>query len=129
MRSVKQRDTKPEKVVRTILTRMGIRYRVANRDLPGSPDIANRRGKWAIFVNGCFWHGHRNCEKTKGGRYGRVPVAHRQFWREKFAANRMRDAKKCRELRAMGFKVILVWECQLTHHITVNERFRVLKLR
>jgi DNA mismatch endonuclease, patch repair protein len=110
MTAVRQQDTAPELAVRRILSSLRIRYRVSNRDLPGSPDVANRSRKWAIFVNGCFWHGHKNCPKTKSGPGEfRVPRSNRIFWREKLKANRSRDARAMRELRARGFSVILVW--------------------
>lgn len=114
MSAVKQKDTDAEIRVRKTLRELGISYRVRNRDLPGSPDIANRRRRWAIFVNGCFWHGHRNCPKTKAKRTSRIPASNKIFWAEKIAANRRRDARKCRQLRALGFKVLIIWECQLS---------------
>lgn len=129
MRAVKQRDTSPEMAVRRILTDLGIHYRVQNRDLPGSPDIANRSRKWAIFVNGCFWHGHKNCAKTKGGKGSRVPVQNRGYWSEKFAENRQRDARKCRQLRQSGYKVLLVWECELADSRMLTERLSRIRQR
>ena len=113
MARVGQKDTPPELAVRSILTSLGLRYRVRNRDLPGSPDIANRSRRWAVFVNGCFWHGHKNCPRTKPGEGFRVPVKNSTFWREKFATNRTRDARAIKSLRARGFVVALVWECEL----------------
>jgi DNA mismatch endonuclease (patch repair protein) len=67
MKAVKQTNTGAELEVRKLVTALGSRYRLGNRDLPGSPDLANRTKRWAVFVNGCFWHGHKNCPKTKGG--------------------------------------------------------------
>ena len=122
MRAVKQHGTSPELAVRGILRDLGVAYRVHNRDLPGSPDMANRRRHWAVFVNGCFWHGHRNCSKTKGGRGSRVPKKNSEFWRKKLEDNRRRDARKCRELRARGFRVLIVWECQLRESDVLRER-------
>jgi DNA mismatch endonuclease (patch repair protein) len=122
MKSVGQTNTRPEKAVRQILKDVGIRYRLHNRDLPGTPDFANRRHRWAIFVNGCFWHGHKNCQKTKGGKAPRVPLNNRQYWAEKLNQNRSRDARKCRELRELGFRVHLVWECELKDLSQVRER-------
>lgn len=122
MRAVSQRDTEPELVVRRILTSLGLRYRVHGRGLPGSPDAANRKRGWAVFVNGCFWHGHRNCRKTKSGRKERVPASNGSYWGPKIAENRARDARKCRELRAMGFRVVIVWECELAHPDLLSQR-------
>jgi len=123
MAAVGQRDTSPEMAVRSILTSLGARYRVKNRDLPGSPDIANRRRRWAIFVNGCFWHGHKNCPKTKSGPgQFRVPRSNEEFWREKLLANRARDARAIRTLRASGFTVLVVRECNLRNPDSVRDR-------
>lgn len=122
MRSVGQRDTKAELEVRRILKSLGLAYRVDNRGLPGSPDIANRSKRWAIFVNGCFWHGHRTCRKTKACGSPRIPVANGGYWEEKFVANRKRDARKCIELRALEFKVLIVWECELLEPSQLRER-------
>lgn len=123
MKSVRRSDTTAELVVRSLLSSMGLRFRVKNNDLPGSPDVVNRKGKWAVFVNGCFWHGHKNCPKTKGGSASRVPMSNRAFWFEKLKANRSRDAKKCRELRDLGYRVLIVWECQLSMPDQLKIRF------
>ena len=104
MARTRQSGTAPELVVRQALRQLGHRYRVANRDLPGSPDLANRRRRWAIFVHGCFWHRH-GCKATT------TPSNNREFWEAKFARNEARDARVARELRAEGFVVIVVWEC------------------
>jgi DNA mismatch endonuclease (patch repair protein) len=124
MASVAQKDTKPELRVRTILRMLGVRYRVRNRDLPGSPDIAHRGRRWAIFVNGCFWHGHKNCRKTKSTTSSRVPKTRAEFWFDKLATNRSRDAKQCRELREMGYRVLILWECDLLDEKGVASRLR-----
>ena len=113
MKAVRRADTRPELQVRKLVASVGVRYRVRNRDLPGSPDLANRTRHWALFVNGCFWHGHKNCPKTKGGAGSRVPNVRYRFWKKKLQDNRRRDAAKCRVLRALGFRVLIVWECQL----------------
>lgn len=127
MAAIGQRDTPPEKAVRSILSSLGIHYRVKNRDLPGSPDIANRKRRWAIFVNGCFWHGHKNCPKTKGGPGAyRVPKTNEDFWREKLEANRARDARAITELRGRGFDVVVLWECGLDDVDAVLGRLRVI---
>ena len=122
MKAVRQRDTKPEIWVRRVLHRAGIRYRTSNRDLPGAPDIANRRNRWAVFVNGCFWHGHKNCSKTRSRRTARVPVSNRDYWSEKLQNNRKRDSLKIRALRKLGYTVILVWECQIKSPDEAEER-------
>lgn len=124
MAAVGQRDTAPEMTIRAILRGLGIRYRVRNRDLPGSPDIAHRGNKWAIFVNGCFWHGHKNCVKTKSRNGYRVPQTRSDFWFNKLLANRSRDAMRCRELRRMGYRVLILWECALQDADKVVRRLR-----
>jgi DNA mismatch endonuclease (patch repair protein) len=105
---VRQRDTRAELVVRNILwCVLGARYRTRNRDLPGSPDIANRSRRWAVFVHGCFWHHHRGCYRAT------IPKRNRAFWLDKFQANRARDARALRRLRRLGFRCLVVWECQI----------------
>ena len=108
MSHIRQSDTSIEKIVRHLVSDTGARYRLANRDLPGSPDLANRAHGWAIFVNGCFWHGHRNC------RAATLPKTNVRFWREKIAANRKRDVTKSRQLRKLGFRVMTVWGCEIS---------------
>jgi DNA mismatch endonuclease (patch repair protein) len=81
-------------------------YRRNVRTLPGSPDFANKSKRWAIFVNGCFWHHHKTCAR------GTIPTRNREFWVEKFAANRRRDARMIAALRAIGFNVAIIWECE-----------------
>lgn len=107
MGRVRQSGTAQEQSVGRILREAGFAYRRNVGALPGSPDFANRKRKWAVFVNGCFWHGHRNCALAT------VPKANRTFWQEKFVANRRRDARAIRELRRRGFKVVVVWGCRV----------------
>ena len=127
MAAVGQKDTPPELAVRRILTSLGLRYRVKNRDLPGSPDIANRSRKWAVFVNGCFWHGHKNCSKTKSGPGEfRIPRSNSEFWRDKLETNRKRDARAVRALRARGYRIVVVWECSLKDPERVVHRLETL---
>jgi DNA mismatch endonuclease, patch repair protein len=106
MAGIRQKDTTPEMAVRRALTRLGLRYRVRNRDLPGSPDVANRAGRWAIFVHGCYWHRHPGCHRSS------TPRRNREFWEAKFTANVERDARTASELRARGFRILTVWECE-----------------
>jgi DNA mismatch endonuclease (patch repair protein) len=107
MAGVRQRDTSAEQLVRQILIRLGHRFRSENRDLPGSPDIANRSRQWAVFVHGCFWHRHMGCVRTT------TPKRNRLFWEQKFAQNQRRDARALTALRKMGFRTLVVWECQV----------------
>jgi DNA mismatch endonuclease, patch repair protein len=107
MSRVRQRDTAPELAVRRVLTRAGIRYRVCPKSLPGRPDIANRSQRWALFVHGCFWHGHPGCALA------RLPKTNSTFWTAKIEANRLRDDRRVKELEALGMRVYAVWQCEL----------------
>lgn len=107
MQAVKGRDTKPEMVVRSLVHRMGYRFRLHRRDLPGTPDLVFPRLKAVIFVHGCFWHRH-SCVNGR-----RIPETRRQFWLAKFAGNRQRDQRNITKLRRAGWRVLVVWECQL----------------
>lgn len=106
MAAVRQRDTKPEQEVRSLLHRAGFRFRLTDRRLPGSPDIVLRRWRVAVFVNGCFWHGH-DCHLY------RLPATRTEFWRAKTVANVKRDERVVSELRAAGWRIITVWQCAL----------------
>ena len=126
MRAVRQQDTRPEIVVRSLLSKMGLGYRIRKMDFPGRPDIANRSKRWAIFVNGCFWHGHKHCKKTKSNGQPRVPKTRAEFWSKKFSTNRSRDAARCRDLRKMGYRVYIIWECASTDQTALANRLRSL---
>jgi DNA mismatch endonuclease (patch repair protein) len=106
MAAVRGRDTRPEKVVRRALHANGLRFRLHVRSLPGCPDIVLRRWRVAIFVNGCFWHAH-GCKDAK------LPTTRQDFWREKLQGNALRDKKNINALRSEGWRVLVVWECQL----------------
>lgn len=97
MQAVRRHGTDIEIAVRRAVTRLGLHSLANAAALPGRPDLSNRRQKWAIFVHGCFWHGHRNCRKTKGGEAGRILVANKTFWEEKISTNQPRDARKAQE--------------------------------
>jgi DNA mismatch endonuclease (patch repair protein) len=102
---IRQLNTTPELVVRTVAAQLGLRFRVHNPDLAGSPDLANRKRRWAIFVNGCFWHHHARCHRAT------TPKRNREFWVAKFANNQRRDRRAITALRREGFVVLTVWEC------------------
>jgi DNA mismatch endonuclease, patch repair protein len=120
MKRVRRADTAPELVVRRFLRELGASYRTCVRGLPGTPDIANRRRGWAIFVHGCFWHGHRGCKLS------RLPRTNTAFWRRKLAGNRARDARKEAELLAAGLRVLVVWQCEIRHRDELAFRLRRL---
>lgn len=105
MAAVKGKNTKPEMIVRKYLFSRGLRYRVNNRKLPGSPDIVLKKYKTVVFIDGCFWHGHENCK------YFRLPKSNVDFWRHKIAMNIARDYANNVDLRLAGWRVIRVWEC------------------
>jgi len=105
MAAIRSKNTKPERIVKQLLRQMGFRLRLHAAALPGKPDIVIPSGKFAVFVHGCFWHSHR-C------RYGTVvPSTNRIFWRRKRADTINRDRRNVRQLRAMGWLVVTVWEC------------------
>jgi|ERR1051326_717639 DNA mismatch endonuclease (patch repair protein) len=107
MSRVPQRHSKPELAVRKLLTEAGYRYTLHARNLPGSPDIVFSRRKKVIFLHGCFWHRHPNCNKAT------MPKTRTEFWAEKFKANVRRDSKAISDLKRLGWKVMVVWECQI----------------
>ena len=107
MAAIRSNDTKSEMLVRRYLHGMGWRYGLHNKKLPGTPDIVMRRFKTVIFVHGCFWHGHENCK------YYRLPKSNTVFWQDKVDKNRARDERDTEALRKQGWRVIVVWECEL----------------
>jgi len=116
MGRVRQKDTAPELSVRRILFSNGFRYRLHVRSLPGSPDIVLPRFKTAIFVHGCFWHRHAACRRTT------TPKTRTEFWQAKFDANMARDSKNEALLKELGWRVIVVWECETTDGATLVEK-------
>lgn len=116
MARVRQRGTAAELCVASILRELRASYRVNVRSLPGSPDFANKRRRWAIFVHGCFWHHHMSCKRAT------VPKHNRTFWLEKFSANRARDARAEREIKDAGFRVVVIWECETERIGTVRRK-------
>jgi DNA mismatch endonuclease (patch repair protein) len=120
MRRVRSRDTGPERTVRKILTGLGLRYRLQRADLPGKPDIVMARRRLAIFVHGCFWHGH-DC-----ARGARVPKQNQDYWLAKVGRNRARDSACSEALEAAGWRVSVVWECELRDLPGLTRRLQVL---
>ena len=118
MRRVKGRDTTPEKTVRRLLTRLGARYRLHRRDLPGRPDIVMPGRRLAFFVHGCFWHGH-DC-----ARGARVPKQNRDYWTAKVTRNVARDAAAQASLRAAGWTPVVIWECALKDEAALVARLQ-----
>jgi DNA mismatch endonuclease, patch repair protein len=118
MASVRASDTMPEMIVRRLVHRMGYRFRLHAKDLPGTPDLVFRSRRKVIFVHGCFWHAHQGCALA------RVPKTRLLFWTSKFAANRARDAKANRALKALGFRTLTIWECELRKLQRLEQRLR-----
>jgi DNA mismatch endonuclease (patch repair protein) len=107
MSRIRSRDTQPERMVRSMLHRQGLRFRVNVRSLPGSPDIVLSRYRCVVFVHGCFWHRHQGCKYTT------TPKTRSAFWQHKFAANIARDIEVRRKLRQLGWRVCLIWQCEI----------------
>jgi DNA mismatch endonuclease (patch repair protein) len=116
MSCVKSIDTGPEIAVRSILHRFGFRYRLHAKDLPGRPDIVNRRRKIAIFVHGCFWHGHQGCYLA------RLPKSNREYWLKKTKGNQARDVARLSTLRQEGWSVLVIWQCELRRKDAISKR-------
>jgi len=117
MSRIPSKDTFPEMVVRKLCREIGLSgYRLHKSSLPGHPDIAWLGKKLAVFVNGCFWHGH-NCANNR-----RRPKSNKAFWEKKFTRNRQKDAVSIKALRAMGWNVCIIWECELKNMQHVKEK-------
>lgn len=117
MSRIRGADTKPELAVRSMLHSMGYRFRLHRRDLPGTPDIVLSGRGIVVFVHGCFWHGH-SCKRTK------MPKSRVGYWTEKIDANKRRDVRKRRQLRTLGWQVVVVWECELRQPERLADRLR-----
>ena len=107
MSRIKSQNTGPELAIRRLIFGMGFRYRLHDKRLPGKPDIVFPGRRKVVFVNGCFWHGHMDC------RYARLPKSRIDFWQRKRASNLARDRNNIAELEAEGWKVLVVWQCEL----------------
>ena len=107
MAAIRGKDTKPEVIVRSFLHRLGFRFRLHGRDLPGRPDIVLPKYRTVVEVRGCFWHRHEGCP------FAYTPKSNREFWESKLNGNRERDRRNLRDLARLGWRVIEVWECEL----------------
>ena len=119
MRAVKRAHTRPEIVVRQTLHALGFRFRLHRRDLPGSPDIVLPKFRTVVFVHGCFWHRHSDC------RYATTPKSRQEYWLPKFEANVERDARKEAQLRELGWRVLVMWECETKSLEALEARLRL----
>ena len=120
MSRIKSSNTKPEEIVRKYLFSKGFRYRKNDKRYPGKPDIVLPKYRTIIFVNGCFWHGHKDCK------YYVVPKTNTDFWLNKINHNIERDQKQINQLKMEGWNVIVVWECQLKNKM-ISERLKALE--
>ena len=111
MSRVRSKDTKPELAVRAVLRGTGIRYRIHDRSLPGTPDMSNKKRRLAVFVDGCFWHGCQTCRN--------IPETNADFWRSKIDGNRRRRVKVRKELETNGFTVVEIWEHEASDPVAV----------
>ena len=123
MSRIRGKGTKPELLVRSAAHRLGFRFRLHVRKLPGSPDLVFPRKKIALFVHGCFWHRHQGC------RYCYVPKSNIQFWREKFKMNVLRDRRVRTGLEEMGWRVAIIWECETVNPDSLRKRLKELLAR
>lgn len=118
MSRVRGYDTFPELAVRSLLHRMGYRFRVHQDRLPGNPDIVLHKYKKVIFINGCFWHGHKGCTRSKR------PTSNVFFWTKKLEGNIQRDRRKLRELKRLGWNYLIIWQCQIKDKDRLKSRIR-----
>ena len=114
MAAVRGKDTKPEMLVRRAAHRLGLRFRLHGKDLPGRPDLVFPKWKTVVFVNGCFWHRHEGC------RLATIPKSNVRFWKNKFAENVSRDAKNYLRLKQLGWRVIVLWQCEIKNSETAT---------
>jgi DNA mismatch endonuclease (patch repair protein) len=116
MSKIRGKNTRPEMIVRSVVHRLGYRFRLHRKDLPGTPDLVLPKHKRVIFVNGCFWHWHNGCSAFRASKT-RV-----EYWETKLARNRARDSKNRRLLRNLGWRVLTIWECEVANLTTLSRR-------
>lgn len=120
MRSIKGANTTPELLVRKYLFKKGYRFSIHKKNLPGKPDIVLRKYKTVIFIHGCFWHGHADCNKSS------LPKTETQFWQEKIEKNKLRDQKNIEQLKNLGWKVLIIYQCELKNKNIESSMERVI---
>ena len=118
MRGVRSSNTEPEIRIRKLLHSLGYRFRLYRSDLPGKPDIVLSKYKSVIFIHGCFWHHHNGCKKSV------LPKSNRKFWKDKIFDNVKRDNRLKSELENLGWKVLVLWECEVNQHILIKSRIK-----
>jgi DNA mismatch endonuclease (patch repair protein) len=120
MSKISAQETKPEIIVRKFLFSKGFRYLKNSKNIPGKPDIVLPKYKTVIFVHGCFWHGHNHCKASK------LPETRKEFWEAKILGNIARDKKKTKELTKLGWKVLIIWQCEIGNKIKRDKTFKKL---
>ena len=118
MSHIGQKNTRPEILVRKMLHKLGYRFRLHRKDLPGTPDIVLPRYKSVVFVHGCFWHGHDDCSRAT------LPETNKEFWEKKVRKNRERDQLALKELQESGWQYLVVWQCQLRDQATLESTLK-----
>jgi len=116
MSHIRGKNTAPERQVRSMLHKLGFRFRLHRRDLPGVPDIVLPKWKTVVFVHGCFWHQHAGCKDAS------IPTTNTTYWKEKFKRNQMRDKNNQKQLTSMNWQVIIIWECELLRPEAVEKK-------
>ena len=116
MAQIKGKNTKPEILVRSLLHRMGYRFRLHDKKLPGKPDIILPKYKAVIFVHGCFWHGHEGCKRAT------IPATRTEFWKSKISENKVRDNNNIAALKNFGYRCLVVWQCELKDEVLLKQR-------
>jgi DNA mismatch endonuclease, patch repair protein len=116
MSRIRSKNTAPEMIVRSLLHRLGYRFRIHRRDLPGRPDIVLPKLRVALFVHGCYWHRHKGC------RLAYTPKSRTEFWQHKFEENVERDKRSIGALRELGWHVLVIWECQISNEEWLADR-------
>jgi len=118
MRRITSKDTAPEIAFRKLVHQAGFRYRLHDKTLPGKPDLVLKKYRTAVFIHGCFWHGHENCRRSN------TPKTNKQYWKDKIERNVARDEKNVTMLGRAGWRVFVVWECELKMPEKVLKRFQ-----
>ena len=118
MGRIRSKNTIPEKIVRSLLHRMGYRFRLHKKDLPGKPDIVLTKYRTVFFVHGCFWHRHKSCKDAS------MPKSNIPFWKKKFKSNMDRDKTKTKQLKSRGWKVYVIWACELKNKDKLKRKIK-----
>lgn len=118
MSLIRSKDSSPEMKLRSLVHKMGFRYRLHVKDLPGTPDLVFPSRRAVIFMHGCFWHRHEGCKLA------RLPKSKLDFWKPKLEENRKRDIRNQNQLKELGWRVLVVWECEMSNHELVSEKVR-----